>query len=131
MVNSSNEVVEWGVVGAGMQEWWIKIIRGMGWEWDPRSDWKRDINLSEGIIAILISPELLWTNWKIFYDLLMRNVSTFYLKKYKWCIFLVVRAQRTWNITTDDTTQASIAKRVLLQKFWNWDIGIAEFVLSL
>ena len=56
-------------------------VRGMGWEWDSRSDWKRDINLSKGMIALLISPELLWTNWKMFYDLLMRNGSDILLQK--------------------------------------------------
>ena len=46
-------------------------------------------------------------------------------------MFLVVRSQRTWNITTEGTSKASIPKRVFLQKkkirYWNFLVRFITF----
>ena len=115
-----------------MQEWWMKLNKGMGWEWAPCSDWKGDINLSEGMIALLICPEFLWRNWKIFYDLLIRDVSDSLLQRVQMMYF--PRRTRTSYLKyyyrrykSDVHFQAGPSANILKLKYWHCWVRFISF----
>ena len=110
----------------------MKLNRGMGWEWAPCSDWKGDINLSEGMIALLISPELLWTNWKIFYNLLMRYVSDILLQKVQ-IMYFPSRTRTEYlkcyyrRYKSDVHFQAGLSAKILKLKYWHCWVRFITF----